>query len=94
MLKQHPEDQEKYPNTDEPNKDWVAAKLKTIRTGYRKACDIGVVVEELSLPFTEKFLGGSPAGSPPVFLMLLKILYKISFRQRISSIQFQIIYLL
>lgn len=53
MLKQHPEDQEKYPNTDEPNKDRVAAKLKTIRTGYRKACDIGVVVEELSLPFTD-----------------------------------------
>ena len=51
MLKQHPEDQEKYPNTDEPNKDRVAAKLKTIRTGYRKACDIGVVVEELFLPF-------------------------------------------
>lgn len=53
MLKQHPEDQEKYPNTDEPNKDRVATKLKTIRTGYRKACDIGVVVEELFLPFTD-----------------------------------------
>ena len=37
----YPEDQEKYPNKEKPNKDRFAAKLKTIRSGYRKACDNG-----------------------------------------------------
>ena len=37
MSKQYPEDQENYPNKEKLNKDRVAAKLKTIRTGYRKA---------------------------------------------------------
>ena len=36
MLKQYPEDQEKYSNKEKLNKDRVAAKLKTTRTGYRK----------------------------------------------------------
>ena len=54
MLKQYPEDQEKYPNKEKRNKDRVAAKLKTIRTGDRKACDNGRkrVVLELRLLFT------------------------------------------
>ena len=39
MLKQYPQNQEKYPNKDKLNKDRVAAKLKTIRTVYRKACN-------------------------------------------------------
>ena len=41
MLKQYPEDQEKYPNREKRNKDRVAAKLKAIITGYKKACDNG-----------------------------------------------------
>ena len=41
MLKQCPEDQEKYPNKEKLNKDRVAAELKRFRTGYRKAWDNG-----------------------------------------------------
>ena len=41
MLKQYPEDQEKCPNKEKLNKGRVAAKLKTIRTVCRKACDNG-----------------------------------------------------
>ena len=41
MLKQYPEDQEKYRNKEKLNKGRVTAKLKTIRTGYRKACENG-----------------------------------------------------
>ena len=41
MFKQYPEDQEKYPNKEKLNKDLVAAKLKTIRTGNRKTCNNG-----------------------------------------------------
>ena len=41
MLKQFPEDQEKYPSKEKLNKDRVAAKLKMIRMVYRKACDNG-----------------------------------------------------
>ena len=37
----YPEDQEKYPNKEKPNKDRFAAKVNTIRSGYRKACDNG-----------------------------------------------------
>ena len=36
MLKQYPEDQEKYRNKEKLNKGQVAAKLKTIRMGYKK----------------------------------------------------------
>ena len=41
MLRQCSEDQEKNPNKEKLNKDRVVAKLKTIKTGYRKACDNG-----------------------------------------------------
>ena len=81
------------------SKDRVAAKLKTIRTVTEKhvMMEGRVVVAELSLLFTDfvkKFWGGSPARSPPVFLMLWTILFKISFRQQILPISFLIIYLL
>ena len=66
MLKQYPEDQERYPNKEKLNKDQVAAKLKTIRTGYRKACDNGWKNDGGRIVFTFYGLckilwGGSPA---------------------------------
>ena len=66
MLKQHPEDQDKYPNKEKRNKDRVVAKLTTIKTGYRKACDNGRKSGGGRIVFTfyglcEHFWGRSPA---------------------------------
>ena len=52
MLKQNLKDQEKYPNKEKLNKDWVAAKLKTIRAGYRKAYDNGMKSGSSRIKFT------------------------------------------
>ena len=66
MLKQYPEDQEKYSNKEKLNKDRVAAKLKTIMTGYRKVCDNRRKSGGCRIVFTfyglcENLWGGSPA---------------------------------
>ena len=62
----YPEDQEEYRNKEKLNKDWVAAKFKTIRTGYRKVCDNGRKTGGSRILFTfygfcENLWGGSPA---------------------------------
>ena len=59
-------DLEKYPKKEELNKDRVAAKLKTNRTGYRKSCDNGKKSGDGRIVFTfyglcENHRGGSPA---------------------------------
>ena len=66
MMRQYPEDQEKYPNKEKLTKDRVSAKLKTIRTGYRKACDNGRKSGGGRIVFTfyglcENLWSGSPA---------------------------------
>ena len=66
MLKQYPEDQEKYSNKEKLNNDRVAVNLKTIRTGDRKACDNGRKSGGGRIVFIfyglcENLLGGSPA---------------------------------
>ena len=66
MLKQYPKDQEKYPNKEKLDKDRVAAKLKTIRVGYRKACDNGMKTGGSRIVFTfcglrKNYWGGSSA---------------------------------
>ena len=66
MLKQYPEDQEKYLNKEKLNNDRGAANLKTIRTGYRKACDNGMKSGGGRIVFIfyglcENLLEGSPA---------------------------------
>ena len=47
LLVQYPSDAEKYPNKDNVTKERIAAKIKTIRTSYRK----------LSIPIEEVVVG-------------------------------------
>ena len=66
ILKQYPKDQEKYPNKEKVNKDRFATKLKSIRTGYRKACDNekksgGGRIVFIFYRICESLWGGSPA---------------------------------
>ena len=66
MLKHYPKHQEKYPNEEKLNKNRVAAKLKTIRRGHRKACNNGRKSSGSRIEFTfyglwENLWRGSPA---------------------------------
>ena len=68
MLKQYPKHQEKYPSEEKLNKNRVAAKLKTIRRGPRKACNNGRKSSGSRIEFTcyglcENLWRGSPAAT-------------------------------
>ena len=39
MSKEYPEDPEKFPNKSTITKERITAKLKSIRTGFKKAAD-------------------------------------------------------
>lgn len=41
LIKQYPNDKEKYPDKDIVTNDRIAVKLKTIRTAFKKAVDSG-----------------------------------------------------
>ena len=66
LLERYPEDVTTYQNKDQINKDRVAAKLKMIRAGFRKAVDAGKRSGGGRVVFTffnlcESLWGGSPA---------------------------------
>ena len=39
LMKEYPDEKKKYPNKEKMNKERVAAKLKRIRSGFKKAMD-------------------------------------------------------
>ena len=41
LMEEYPDEKQKYPNKEKINKERVAAKLKSIRSGFKKAIDCG-----------------------------------------------------
>ena len=66
MSKEYPEDPEKFPNKSTITKERITAKLKSIRTGFKKAADAGRKsgggrVVFMFYDLCENLWGGSPA---------------------------------
>ena len=66
MSKEYPEDPEKFPNKSTITKERITAKLKSIRTGFKKASDAGQKSGDGRVVFMfydlcENLWGGSPA---------------------------------
>ena len=89
----YPVDQEKYLNKEKRNKGQNVAKLKTIKKGYRKACDNGRKRWWQNCVYFLRTLWKSLGRGSLANLILLTAHYKVSFRQQLSSINF-LIYLL
>ena len=66
MSKEYPEDPEKFPNKSTITKEYITAKLKIIRAGFKKAADAGLKgcrgrVVLMFCNLCENLWGGSPA---------------------------------